>query len=84
MVALALLLYKAAKEHRPLLLNGRQYLEKQAHGAATGAVEAAESSLAFKEDLSDMYFEAVNWLRLAVSLDEKLPEAHYMLGQFHE
>ena len=31
-----------------------------------------------------MYFEAVNWLRLAISLDERLPEAHYMLGLFHE
>ena len=84
MVSLALLLFKAAKEHQPLLLDGRQYLENKAQGAAAGSVESSESQMAFKEDLCDMYFEAVNWLRLAVSLDDRLPEAHYMLGLFHE
>ena len=82
MTALALLLYKAAKEHRPVMLNGRQYLESQAQSALSGSVDSP--NLAFQEDLSDMYFEAVNWLRLAISLDERLPEAHYMLGLFHE
>ena len=31
-----------------------------------------------------MYFEATNWLRLALSMDENLSDANYLLGLFYE
>ena len=41
-------------------------------------------SLTFEDDLEEMMFEAANWLRMAISLDENLPEANFILGIFYE
>lgn len=44
----------------------------------------SQNDLQFQDDIEEMYFEAANWLRMAISMDENLREAHYMLGLFHE
>ena len=31
-----------------------------------------------------MYFEAINYLRLALSIDENIPEGNYLMGLFYE
>lgn len=31
-----------------------------------------------------MYFDAANWLRLAISLEPNLPEANFLLGVFYQ
>ena len=31
-----------------------------------------------------MYFEAANYLRLVLSIDENIPEANFLMGLFYE
>jgi len=47
-------------------------------------MEINSESLTFEDDLEEMMFEAANWLRMAISLDENLPEANFILGIFYE
>jgi len=38
----------------------------------------------FGDDQEEMFFEAANYLRLALSIDENIAEANHLLGVFYE
>ena len=38
----------------------------------------------FDDDMEDMYFQAANWLRIALSEDPRNAEANYLMGVFFE
>ena len=71
MVNLAQLLFKSARNNRSLVYGNQKFLT---HGEAE----------LFGDDQEEMYFEATNWLRLALSMDDNLPDANYLLGLFYE
>lgn len=84
MLSLALLLFRSAKQNRPLAFGGRSFLQGNSVNPIAGNVEDRAATLSFNEDVNDMYFECANWLRLAITLDEKLTEAFYLLGLIYE
>ena len=44
----------------------------------------SENQGVFGDDQEEMYFDAANWLRLALSLEPNNPEANFLLGVFYQ
>ena len=71
MINLAFLLYKCAKTQQTLVFGPYRFLSDH-------------DSPFMQDDIEDMYFEAANWLRLALTYDANLADANYLLGLFYE
>ena len=71
MVNLAYLLYKCATNNQGLEFGPHKFLEN------------GEQPY-LDEDIEEMYFEAVHWLRLTLSKEPNVADAYYLLGLFYE
>ena len=72
MVNLAYLLHKCASNTQPLQFGSKSFLEN------------GGEQFQLEDEIEEMYFEATNWLRLALSKDEGVADANYLMGLFYE
>ena len=75
MVNLATLLFKSAKNRKPLIFGDRK-------GIIPESLD--KDDLMFDDELDEMYFQAANWLRTALSDDPRNGEANYLMGVLFE
>jgi len=71
MINLAYLLFKCAKNNVSLVYGNNKFMQ-------------LEQTEMFGDDQEEMFFEAANYLRLALSIDENIAEANHLLGVFYE
>ena len=71
MLNLAKLLFLSAKNCKPLILGDRK-------GNKSESLD--KDDYMFDDDQEDMYFQAANWLRNALSEQPRNGEANYLMG----